>query len=90
MRWTALDGDVNIAAGITSSCRSRCDKVVGASEEGPILVAGQRGGFKFVAMGSTCVRATCRSAWRGHSLLVNSINFFTDEELASTSRASAR
>ncbi len=78
VRWTALD-DVNIARGhkLTPSVG---DKVVGASVEGPILVTGQRGGFKFVAMGfdGRDSDLPLRVAWP--LLLLNSVNFFTDED----------
>lgn len=78
VRWTALD-DVNIARG-HKLVPGPLDKVVGASEQGPILVAGQRDGFKFVALGFD-VRASdlpLRVAWP--LLLLNSINDFTDED----------
>ncbi|MBX3261729.1 MAG: VWA domain-containing protein [Labilithrix sp.] len=78
VRWTALD-DVNIARG-RKLVPQPGDKVVGASVEGPILVTGQRGGYKFVAMGFD-VRDSdlpLRVAWP--LLLLNSVNFFTDED----------
>jgi len=78
VRWTALD-DVNIARG-HKLVPEPGDKVVGASNEGPILVAGQRNGFKFVAMGFD-VRDSdlpLRVAWP--ILLLNSINEFTNED----------
>jgi len=78
VRWTALD-DVNIAKG-HKLVPQPGDKVVGASVDGPLLVTGQRGGFKFVAMGFD-VRDSdlpLRVAWP--LLLLNSINFFTDED----------
>jgi hypothetical protein len=80
VRWTALD-DVNISRG-KKLVPQPGDKVVGASDGGasPILVTGQRGGFKFVAMGFD-VRDSdlpLRVAWP--LLLLNSINFFTDED----------
>ncbi|MBX3221080.1 MAG: VWA domain-containing protein [Labilithrix sp.] len=78
VRWTALD-DVNIARG-KKLVPQPGDKVVGASVEGPILVTGQRGGYKFVAMGFD-VRDSdlpLRVAWP--LLLLNSVNFFTDED----------
>jgi len=78
VRWTALD-DVNISRGHKLTAEPG-DKVVGASEQGPILVAGQRGGFKFVAMGfdSRDSDLPLRVAWP--LLLLNSINWFTDED----------
>ncbi len=78
VRWTALD-DVNIAKG-HKLVPQPGDKVVGASVDGPILVTGQRGGYKFVAMGFD-VRDSdlpLRVAWP--LLLLNSVNFFTDED----------
>lgn len=78
VRWTALD-DVNIARGRKLAPQTG-DKVVGASEQGPILVTGQRGGYKFVAMGFDTRDSDLplRVAWP--LLLLNSINFFTDED----------
>ena len=78
VRWTALD-DVNIAKGRKLAPQPG-DKVVGASEQGPILVTGQRNGFKFVAMGFDTRDSDLplRVAWP--LLLLNSINFFTDED----------
>ncbi|HSO40848.1 MAG TPA: VWA domain-containing protein [Labilithrix sp.] len=78
VRWTALD-DVNIARGHKLVAETG-DKVVGASEQGPILIAGQRGGFKFVALGFDTRDSDLplRVAWP--LLLLNSINWFTDED----------
>jgi hypothetical protein len=78
VRWTALD-DVNVARG-RKLVPQPGDKVVGASEQGPILVTGQRGGYKFVAMGFDTRDSDLplRVAWP--LLLLNSINFFTDED----------
>lgn len=78
VRWTALD-DVNISRG-HKLVPELGDKVVGASAEGPILVAGQRASLKFVALGFD-VRDSdlaLRVAWP--LLLLNSINWFTDED----------
>lgn len=78
VRWTALD-DVNISRG-HKLVPEAGDKVVGMSEQGPILVSGQRGGFKFVAAGFD-VRDSdlaLRVAWP--LFLLNSINWFTDED----------
>src|SRR6185436_3219219 len=79
VRWTALD-DVNISRG-KQLVPQPGDKIVGASDAGgPILVTGQRAGFKFVALGFD-VRDSdlpLRVAWP--LLLLNSINFFTDED----------
>ncbi len=78
VRWTALD-DVNISRG-RALVAEVGDKTVGASDKGPILVAGQRGGFKFVAMGFDTRDSDLplRVAWP--LLLLNSINWFTDED----------
>ncbi|MBX3188256.1 MAG: VWA domain-containing protein [Labilithrix sp.] len=78
VRWTALD-DVNISRG-RKLVAEPGDKVVGASDQGPILVAGQRAGFKFVAMGFDTRDSDLplRVAWP--LLLLNSINWFTDED----------
>ena len=78
VRWTALD-DVNVAAG-RKLVPEAGDKAVGASQEGAILVAGTRGGFKFMALGFDVRRSDLplRVAWP--LLLLNSINWFTDED----------
>jgi Ca-activated chloride channel homolog len=78
VRWTALD-DVNVARG-HKLVAELGDKVVGASDQGPILIAGQRGGFKFVAIGFDTRDSDLplRVAWP--LLLLNSINWFTDED----------
>ncbi len=78
VRFTALD-QVNIARGHKLKVEPG-DKVIGASEEGPILVAGNRGGFKMVAMGFDVRESdlALRVAWP--VLLLNIINYFTDED----------
>jgi hypothetical protein len=56
------------------------DKIVGASVEGPLLVAGTRRGFKFVALGFD-VRDSdlpLRVAWP--LFLIDTVNWFTDED----------
>jgi hypothetical protein len=78
VRFTALD-DVNIAVG-HKLVPEKEDKVVGASDAGPILVAGTREGHKFVALGFD-VRDSdlaLRVAWP--LLLLNSINWFSDDD----------
>lgn len=78
VRFTALD-NVNIARG-HKLLPEVGDKVVGASDEGPILVAGTRDGFKFVAVGFD-IRASdlpLRVAWP--LFLLDTINWFTDED----------
>jgi hypothetical protein len=79
VRWTALD-DVNISRGHKLGPQPG-DKVVGASNgTDAILVTGQRGPYKFVAMGFDPRDSDLplRVAWP--LLLLNSINFFTDED----------
>lgn len=78
VRWTALD-DVNIMRGHKLVAQPG-DKVVGQSEQSPILVTGQRGGVKFVALGFDVRESDLplRVAWP--VLLLNCINFFTDED----------
>jgi hypothetical protein len=78
VRFTALE-NVNIKIGRKLKPEPN-DKVVGSSVEGPLLVAGQRGGFKFVALGFD-VRDSdlpLRVAWP--LFLLNTINYFTDED----------
>lgn len=78
VRFTALD-DVNIARGHKLEPQPG-DHVVGASDAGPILIAGQRSGFKFVALGFDVRESdlALRVAWP--LFLMNTINWFTDEE----------
>jgi hypothetical protein len=76
--FTALD-DVNIARGHKLTPEAG-DKVIGASEEGAILVAGTRSGHKFVALGFDVRESdlTLRVAWP--VLLINTINWFSDDD----------
>jgi von Willebrand factor type A domain/Aerotolerance regulator N-terminal len=77
VRFLALD-DVNIATG-HRLVPGPGDRVVGASNEGALLVTGQRGRFKFMALGFD-VRDSdlpLRIAWP--LLLLNTINYFTGE-----------
>jgi hypothetical protein len=78
VRFTALD-EVNILRG-HKLVPEAGDKVVGASQEGPILVAGTRAGLKFVAMGFDVRESDLplRIAWP--LLLLDTINWFTDED----------
>lgn len=79
VRWTALD-DVNISRG-HKLVPQPGDKVVGSSNgTDAILVTGQRGPYKFVAVGfdPRDTDLPLRVAWP--LLLLNSINFFTDED----------
>jgi hypothetical protein len=80
IRFLALE-DVNVAAG-HKLVPEAGDKVLGASDGGasPILVAGTRGGYKFVAMGFD-VRDSdlpLRIAWP--LFVLDSINWFADED----------
>jgi len=78
VRFLALEA-VNVARAHKLSPQPG-DKVVGASDAGPLLVAGARGGYKFIALGFD-VRDSdlpLRVAWP--LLLVNTINWFTDED----------
>jgi hypothetical protein len=78
VRFTALD-DVNIARG-HKLLPQPGDKVVGASDRGPILVSGSRQGHKFVALGFD-VRDSdlvLRVAWP--LFLLNTINWFSDDD----------
>ena len=79
VRFIALD-DVNIAKGHKLTGEP-ADKVVGASEPGgAILVAGSRGGFKFVAVGFDPAASDLplRTAWP--IFLIDTINWFDDED----------
>jgi hypothetical protein len=80
LRFTAFD-DVNIAAGHHLQPQDG-DRVLGASGDGtaPILVAGTRGGYKFVALGFD-VRDSdlpLRPAWP--LFVVDCIDWFDDED----------
>ncbi len=80
VRFLALD-DVNVAAGHKLVPESG-DKVIGASDNGasPLLVAGTRGGYKFVALGFD-VRSSdlpLRTAWP--LFVLDCINWFVDED----------
>ncbi|WP_394839365.1 VWA domain-containing protein [Pendulispora rubella] len=81
VRFTALD-DVNVARGhkLVPDVAAG-DKVVGSfGGTSPILVAGSRGAYKFVALGFD-VRDSdlpLRVAWP--LFLLNTVNFFTDED----------
>ncbi len=80
VRFLALD-DVNVARGHKLAPEGG-DKVLGASDGGasPLLVAGTRGGYRFVALGFD-VRDSdlpLRPAWP--LFVVDCINWFTDED----------
>jgi hypothetical protein len=80
VRFTALQ-DVNIAAGHRLVPGSG-DRVVGASDGGasPILVAGARAGFKFVALGFDVRRSDLplRPAWP--LFVLDCLDWFTGED----------
>ena len=78
VRFTALD-DVNVAKG-HKLVPEAGDKVIGASDQGAILVAGQRAGLKFVALGFDVSASDLplRVAWP--VFLLNTINWFNDED----------
>ncbi|HEY2509602.1 MAG TPA: VWA domain-containing protein [Polyangiaceae bacterium] len=78
VRFLALD-DVNIAKG-HRLIPEPGDKVVGASNAGAILVAGARGGFKFVAVGFDPTQSDLplRTAWP--LFLLDTINWFYEED----------
>jgi hypothetical protein len=80
VRFLALD-DVNVAEGHKLVPESG-DKVLGAADGGasPILVAGTRGGFKFVALGFDVRESDLplRIAWP--LFVLDCINWFTDED----------
>jgi len=78
VRFTALDL-VNIRFGRKLKPEP-ADKVIGSAAGVPMLVAGSRGGFKFVALGFD-VRDSdlpLRIAWP--LFLLNTVNYFTDED----------
>jgi hypothetical protein len=80
VRFLALD-DVNVAEGHKLVPESG-DKVLGAADGGasPILVAGTRAGFKFVALGFDVRESDLplRIAWP--LFVLDCINWFTDED----------
>jgi hypothetical protein len=80
VRFLALD-DVNVALG-HKLVPEAGDKVLGASDGGasPLLVAGTRGGYRFVAVGFD-VRDSdlpLRTAWP--LFIIDCVNWFTDED----------
>jgi|HubBroStandDraft_1064217.scaffolds.fasta_scaffold05198_3 Ca-activated chloride channel family protein len=80
VRYTALE-DVNISVGRKLVPESD-DRVVGASEGGasPILVAGTRGGFKFVALGFDVRKSDLplRPAWP--LFVLDCLDWFANED----------
>jgi Ca-activated chloride channel homolog len=78
LRWMAM-GDVQVAQGFALKPETG-DRVVGASDQGPILVAGRRGGRKFVALGFDPRNSdlVLRVAWP--LFVLNTINDFVEED----------
>lgn len=78
LRWTAID-NVGIAYAYKLT-PGEGDKVVGASNEGAIIVAGQRQGTKFVGVGFDVRQSDfpLRIAWP--VFLLNTINWFVEED----------
>lgn len=78
LRFAAM-GDIQVAAGHAFE-PSPGDKIVGASDEGPILVAGSRGGRRFIALGFDPRRSdfVLRPAWP--LFVLNAIDSFGDSD----------
>jgi hypothetical protein len=78
LRWMAMD-DIQVATGSTL-VPQQGDRVVGASDAGPILLAGRRSGKKFVALGFDPRQSdfVLRVAWP--LFVLNVINDFIEED----------
>jgi hypothetical protein len=78
LRFAAM-GDIQVAAGSAFE-PSEGDKVVGASDDGPILVSGARGGHRFVALGFDPRRSdfVLRPAWP--LFVLNTIDSFGETD----------
>jgi hypothetical protein len=78
LRWMTM-GDIQVAQGYTLAPEAG-DRVVGASEQGPILVAGRREGRRFVALGFDPRESdlVLRVAWP--LFVLNAINDFVEED----------
>lgn len=78
LRWTAID-NVGVAYAF-KLIPGEGDKVVGASNEGALIVAGQRQGTKFVGVGFDVRQSDfpLRIAWP--VFLLNTINWFVEED----------
>lgn len=78
LRWMALE-NVQASAGHVLK-PAEGDRVVGSSDRGPILVSGQRGALRFVALGFDPRQSdlVLRVAWP--LFVLNSINSFIEEE----------
>lgn len=80
VRWTALH-DVNVAAALQVRAQPG-DRVVASDSRGPLLVAGNRNGKKFVALTFDIRQSDLplRVAWP--LLLLNSIDWFISDDAA--------
>lgn len=78
VRWMSM-GDIQVAKGHAFKPEKE-DKIIGASEAGPILVAGRRSGRKFVALGFDPRDSdfVLRVAWP--LFVLNTINDFIEED----------
>jgi hypothetical protein len=78
LRFAAM-GDIQVAAGHAFEPAAG-DKIVGASDDGPILVAGSRGGRRFIALGFDPRRSdfVLRPAWP--LFVLNAIDSFGDTD----------
>jgi Ca-activated chloride channel family protein len=78
LRWMAM-GDIQVAKGFAFDPEPE-DKVIGASVQGPVLVAGRRAGRKFVALGFDPRNSdfVLRVAWP--LFILNTINTFVEED----------
>jgi von Willebrand factor type A domain/Aerotolerance regulator N-terminal len=78
LRFSAM-GDIQAAKGHTFKPRQG-DRIVGASEHGPILVSGSEGGHGFLALGFDPRDSdfVLRVAWP--LFVINSINYFIEED----------
>lgn len=79
LRFMAAMGDIQVAKGYAFK-PGNGDKVLGASEHGPILVSGARQGHRFVALGFDPRDSdfVLRIAWP--LFVLNSINAFIEED----------
>jgi hypothetical protein len=78
LRWMAM-GDIQVAEGHSFKPEKE-DRVIGASEAGPILVSGRRSGRRFVALGFDPRSSdfVLRVAWP--LFVLNTINDFIEED----------
>jgi len=78
LRWISM-GDIQVAHGFTFKPEP-ADKIIGASEHGPILVSGRRAGHKFLALGFDPRDSdfVLRVGWP--LFVLNTINDFIEED----------